>query len=200
MENSEQALHLCSLTKRHASLLTVFFFSAPHCKHPLLISALARNEVHCSLEIELRIRIAMKHWHLLALPGLKIQWLFLTIWKTLDSYRIYMSLESYCRSSIEVEVRNSQPPPNLPSDRVINCLHRWLNFSLRATSLSLEVIQADSSKASCIKLLLSLITILIIHLQLYSDSILIAWPFHCHHLCWLWIELMHNSKEEQKIT
>lgn len=28
-------------------------FSAPHCKYPLLISALPRNEVHCSFEIEL---------------------------------------------------------------------------------------------------------------------------------------------------
>lgn len=175
-------------------------FSASYCKHPLFISALCRNEVHGSLEIELWIRIAVEHWHWLALPGLKIQWLFLTTWKILDCYRTSMSLGSYCRSSPETEVSNSQPPPNLPSDRVINCLHKWLNFSLRATSLSLEVIQADSSKASCIKLLLSLITTLIIHPKLYSDSILIAWPFHYLHLCWLWIGFMHNSKEEQKMT
>lgn len=36
-------------------------FSAPRCKHPLLISALPRNGVHYSLETELRIRIAMEH-------------------------------------------------------------------------------------------------------------------------------------------
>lgn len=35
-----------------------------------------------------------------------------------------ITLGSYCRSSTEIEVSNSQPPPNLPSDRVINCLHR----------------------------------------------------------------------------
>lgn len=82
MENSEQALHLCSPTKRHASPLIDF-----QCKHPLRISVLPRNEVHRSLEIELCIRTAMKHLYWLALPGLKIQWLFLTTWKILDHYR-----------------------------------------------------------------------------------------------------------------
>lgn len=200
MENSEQALHLCSLTKRHASLLTDFqrttlqapstYFCSSQKWSALLLRNRALNQNNnetltlvSSSRIKNSVAISDNLKDFISLQNVNV-----------------IALGSYCRSSIEVEVSNSQPPPNLPSDRVINCLHRWLSFSLRATSLSLEVIQADSSKASCIKLLLSLITTLIIHLQLYADSILIAWPFHHHHLCWLWIDLMHNSKEEQKIT
>lgn len=196
MENSEQVLHLSIPTKRYASLLTDF----------QLTTLQAPSTYFCSSQKW--SALLLRNWALnqnsnetLTLVSSSRIKNSVAISDNLEDFRTshnlnVIALGSYCRSFIEVEVSNSQSSPNLPSDRVINCLHRWLNFSLRATSLSLEVIQADSSKASCIKLLLSLITTLIIHLQLYSDSILIAWPFHYHHLCWLWIAFMHNSKEQ----
>jgi len=72
MENSEQALHLCSPTETPRSSCRLSVHPL-HCKHTLLISALPRNRVHCSSETELQTR--GRHW--LALPGLAIRWLFL---------------------------------------------------------------------------------------------------------------------------
>ena len=147
-----------------------------------LIAVHPSNGAYCSLETQLQIRIEAKYQHPLALSGLVILWLFLTFLKIWSYFRTEVPSQQGSRGRSFPEGAIPTMPPNLQT-KLPTLQRRW-GFSMRARSVSLEVNRADSSNASSVKLLSPWFAILIMHLQLYFDSILTAWPFHSAVQCW----------------